>query len=111
MLKRVVLAALCGGDRERHQCREPSRIAQVRQFAAALALSRDHQDTQPRVRQRLEPTEPVGEHAQLPQPLKRGDQTLDRRFDRRHPKPLEVGHTMPGGDVQQPLHAFALLVG
>ena len=40
VLKRVVLAALCGGDRERHQRREAPRLAQIGQLAAALALSR-----------------------------------------------------------------------
>jgi len=65
VLKRVVLAALCGGDCERHQRREAPRFAQVSELAAALAFCRDHQDAQSGVGQRLEPSETVGEHAQL----------------------------------------------
>ena len=110
MLKRVVLATLGGGDRERHQRRQSPRLAQVGQLAAALTFGGDHQDPQAGVGQRLDAVEPVGEHAQLPQPLKRSDQTLDRRFDRRHPKPLKLGHATAAADVQQPLEPFTLLV-
>ena len=109
VLERVVLATLRGGDRERHQRREPPRLAQIGQLPAALAFRRDHQDTQPGGWQRLEPSEPVGEHAQLAQPLKRSDQTLDRRLDRRRTEPVKVGHAAAGCDAQQPLEPFALL--
>jgi hypothetical protein len=91
VLKRVVLAAFGGGDRERHQRREPPGLAQIGQLAAALPLRRDHQDTQPRRRERIKSAEPVGEHPQLAEPFERGDQAFDRRFDRRHPQPLQVG--------------------
>ena len=81
----------------------------VGQLATALALSCDHQHTQAGERQRLQAGKPVGEDAQLAQPLKRGDQTLDRRLDRRRPQPLELGHTTAGRDMQKTLEPFALL--
>ena len=49
-------------------------LAQIGQLPAALAFCRDHQDTQPGGWQVFKPSQPVGEHAQLAQPLKRSDQ-------------------------------------
>jgi hypothetical protein len=108
MLERVVLATLRGGDRERHQGRESPRLAQIGQLPAALAFRRDHQDTQPGGWQGFKPSQPVGEHAQLAQPLKRSDQLLDRRLDRRRAEPVKVSHAAAGRDAQQPLEPFAL---
>jgi hypothetical protein len=76
-----------------------------------LALSGDHQNTQPGVGQRVEAREPVGEDPQLAQPLERRDQPVDRWLHRRDPQPLELGHVSAGRDAQQPLKPPALLGG
>jgi hypothetical protein len=60
--ERVILAALRGCDRERDQCCQSSRGAHLRDVRGTLALGVDHQRSQSRDRQRVQPAETLGQH-------------------------------------------------